>query len=183
MRLLHEACRRLITEASQSRQQSFRPACPCRHRAVLTRSTSSRATLLFHGLSARAIASTTGWRASVLTSLCSNRGLAGDMYLNCLRTRNAVTVHASVKRRERSCHQAKGFRRIYRMRPRSIDRGRFRHRASEFTKLRTHFFHLLFQMVLVNRAHLLGIFCLKQTLCELEPSIHICLGKRYCLFV
>jgi hypothetical protein len=29
-------------------------------------------------------------------------------------------------------------------------------------------------MVLVNRAHLLGIFCLKQTLCELEPSIHIC---------
>src|SRR5258705_10813299 len=105
MRLLHEACRRLTTEASQSRQQSLRPACPCRHRAVLTRSTSSRATLLFHGLSARAIASTTGWRASVLTSLCSNRGLAGDMYLNCLRTRNAVTVHASVKRRERSCHQ------------------------------------------------------------------------------
>src|SRR5258705_10474273 len=64
-----------------------------------------------------------------------------------------------------------------------IDRGRFRHRATEFTKLRTHFFHLLFQMVLVNRAHLLGIFCLKQPLCELEPSIHICFGKRYCLFV
>jgi hypothetical protein len=64
-----------------------------------------------------------------------------------------------------------------------IDRGRFRHRASEFTKLRTHFFHLLFQMGLVNRAHLLGIFCPKQPLCELEPSIHICFGKRYCLFV
>src|SRR5258707_10020554 len=120
MRLLHEACRRLTTEASQSREQSFPPACTCRHRAVLTRSTSSRATLLFHGLSARAIASTTGWRASVLTSLCLNRSLTGDPYLNCLRTSDAVTVHASLKRRQRSCHQAKGFRRIYRMRPCSI---------------------------------------------------------------
>src|SRR5258705_9612864 len=62
----------------------------------------------------------TSWRASVLTSLCSNRGLAGDLYLNCLQTSDAITVHASVKRRQRSCHHAKGFSRIYRMRPCSI---------------------------------------------------------------
>src|SRR6266576_4080393 len=120
MRRLHEACRRLTTEVSQSRQQSFRPACPCPHRAVLTRSTSSKATLLYHDLFARAIASVTSWRASVLTFLCSNRALAGDLHLNCLRTSDAVSVHASLKRRHRSCHQAKSFRRIYRMRPCSI---------------------------------------------------------------
>jgi hypothetical protein len=43
--------------------------------------------------------------------------------------------------------RAKGFRRIYRIRGPAlfqIDGRRFRHRASEFTKLLIHFFHLLF---------------------------------------
>src|SRR5258706_1593121 len=135
-------------------------------------------------LFARAIASTTSSRASVLTSLCSNRGLATcistvfERVMPLLSTLQSSAGSVPVIKRKDFAAFIECDRALF-----QIDRGRLRHRASEFTKLRTHFFHLLFQMVLVNRAHLLGIFCLKQTLCEFEPSIHICFGKRYRLFV
>ena len=64
-----------------------------------------------------------------------------------------------------------------------IDRCRLAHQASELPELRIHFFHLLFQMALINRSHLLRVFRLQQTLRELESRSYICLGKCNCLFV
>ena len=53
----------------------------------------------------------------------------------------------------------------------------------ELAKLRIHSFHLFLEMVLIDRAHLLRIFCMQQPLRKLEPRSHICFGERHRLFV